>query len=249
MKYVRLIFKGVALLLGLSIIAIIVLYNGFVWIQMGKVPSKKSTLTVKYPPDVQKIFWVCEFGNKPLMKMKPYPFWKFIYDSFIVWHLSDLPASFRAASMAGNQMIYREYPNDHTRSFDAQLRKTFTAIWISKHWTAEQTTNYILDSIYWGHEFRGIVAASKGYFGVQPQELSKEEIVFLAGIVRRPAGYDPWCDPEHTKEATKRFLQDAEKEGVEGLNKDPSQCFKRLVQNDSTQCNRDKKSRITKGST
>jgi penicillin-binding protein 1A len=48
-----------------------------------------------------------------------------------------------------------------------------------------------LDSVYFGHGFWGIDAASRGYFGVPPQELTWGEASLLAGLPQAPSADDP----------------------------------------------------------
>jgi penicillin-binding protein 1A len=48
-----------------------------------------------------------------------------------------------------------------------------------------------LDSVYFGHGHWGIGAASRGYFGVSPRELTWGEASLLAGLPQAPSRDDP----------------------------------------------------------
>jgi penicillin-binding protein 1A len=48
-----------------------------------------------------------------------------------------------------------------------------------------------LDSVYFGHSYWGVDAASRGYFGVPPQRLTWGEASLLAGLPQAPSTDDP----------------------------------------------------------
>ena len=45
--------------------------------------------------------------------------------------------------------------------------------------------------VYFGHGFYGLQAASCGYFGRPPDQLSWPQAAVLAGLVQAPSAYDP----------------------------------------------------------
>ena len=49
---------------------------------------------------------------------------------------------------------------------------------------------YLADA-YFGHGFYGLPAATEGYFGVTPVQLSWSQASMLAGLVQAPSEYDP----------------------------------------------------------
>jgi penicillin-binding protein 1A len=48
-----------------------------------------------------------------------------------------------------------------------------------------------LNSIYYGNGYWGILAASRGYFGLSPRRLTWGEASLLAGLPQAPSAYDP----------------------------------------------------------
>jgi membrane peptidoglycan carboxypeptidase len=48
-----------------------------------------------------------------------------------------------------------------------------------------------LSAVYFGHGYYGIRAASAGYFGVTPEQLTWAQAALLAGIVQAPSQLDP----------------------------------------------------------
>lgn len=53
-----------------------------------------------------------------------------------------------------------------------------------------------LDDGYYGHGFTGLTAATQGYFGVQPDELTWAQATVLAGLFQAPSAYDPLVHPD-----------------------------------------------------
>jgi penicillin-binding protein 1A len=49
-----------------------------------------------------------------------------------------------------------------------------------------------LNAIYYGPDSYGLDAASKNYFRQVPSGLDQEQQLFLAGVIRGPALYDPY---------------------------------------------------------
>lgn len=53
-----------------------------------------------------------------------------------------------------------------------------------------------LNTVYFGHTFYGVTAASEGYFGVTPDRLSWPQAAMLAGLMQAPTAYDPYAHPQ-----------------------------------------------------
>lgn len=115
------------------------------------------------------------------------------------------------------------------RSIVRQFKELFAAIWISKHWTAEETVNTVLEGIYFCHDFKGLRQASIGFYGLAPEDLSNEEMVFLAGISKRPCAYSPWLMREQAEGLAPVLLRKMSAVGVLPIKTEPGECFKRLI--------------------
>ena len=57
-----------------------------------------------------------------------------------------------------------------------------------------------LDDGYYGHGFYGLTAATQGYFGVAPDELTWAQSSLLAGLFQAPTAYDPLLHPDLARE-------------------------------------------------
>jgi membrane peptidoglycan carboxypeptidase len=63
---------------------------------------------------------------------------------------------------------------------------------VERTYTKDQILELYLNAIYYGPGSYGIDAASRNYFEQVPSGLDQEQQLFLAGVVRGPALYDPY---------------------------------------------------------
>jgi len=64
-----------------------------------------------------------------------------------------------------------------------------------------------LDDAYYGHGFYGLTAATQGYFGVPPDELTWAQSSLLAGVFQAPTAYDPLLHPDLARERQAHVLE------------------------------------------
>ena len=76
----------------------------------------------------------------------------------------------------------------------ADLQRTALALKIEGHYTKSAILNLYLNGVYFGHGYYGIGAASKGYFGLAPQQLSWAQAALIAGLPEAPSDLDPYLD-------------------------------------------------------
>lgn len=63
-----------------------------------------------------------------------------------------------------------------------------------------------LSEVYFGHGFYGLGAASRGYFGLAPADLSWAQASVLAGLVQAPSAYDPYTHHDLAKSRQRHVL-------------------------------------------
>jgi membrane peptidoglycan carboxypeptidase len=63
---------------------------------------------------------------------------------------------------------------------------------VERTYTKDQILELYLNAIYYGPSSYGIEAASRNYFKQVPSGLDQEQQLFLAGVIRGPALYDPY---------------------------------------------------------
>ncbi len=62
---------------------------------------------------------------------------------------------------------------------------------LSLSYSKPQILEMYLNAIYYGHGYWGYVTAARGYFGVNPSELTWSQAAMLAGLPQAPSAYDP----------------------------------------------------------
>jgi membrane peptidoglycan carboxypeptidase len=73
----------------------------------------------------------------------------------------------------------------------ATLRAVGLAFKLEHRYSKAQILAMYLDSVYFGHGYWGIAAASRGYYGTTPGQLTWGEATLLAGLPQAPSADDP----------------------------------------------------------
>jgi penicillin-binding protein 1A len=102
----------------------------------------------------------------------------------------DLGGSTLDQQLAKN--LYEDGANDAL----ARLRSVVLAVKLDAHWSKAELLRMYLDTAYFGHGFTGVTAASEGYFGLAPGDLTWSQASLLAGLLQAPSAYDPLEHPE-----------------------------------------------------
>ena len=82
------------------------------------------------------------------------------------------------------------------QSFTDRVQSVVLALKLDSTWSKDQLLRMYLDDGYYGHGFSGVTAATQGYFGVEPADLSWPQATLLAGLFQAPSAYDPFLHPE-----------------------------------------------------
>jgi membrane peptidoglycan carboxypeptidase len=88
-------------------------------------------------------------------------------------------------------------------SFKAEAEQVALAVKLNFTYSKAQILQMYADVAYYGQNYYSLGAASCGYFGVPPADLSWPQAALMAGIVQDPSGYDPVTNPTeaHAREA------------------------------------------------
>lgn len=89
------------------------------------------------------------------------------------------------------QLAHTLYPAV-TEGFWGRVRRVSLALELDTHFTKDAILSMYLSAVYFGHGYYGIRAASAGYFGVAPAQLTWGQAALLAGIVQAPSALDPF---------------------------------------------------------
>jgi membrane peptidoglycan carboxypeptidase len=95
-----------------------------------------------------------------------------------------------------DQQLAKNLYEDGEADTLARLNSVVLAVKLDAHWSKEDLLRMYLDMAYFGHGFHGVTAASEGYFGLAPGQLSWSQASLLAGLLQAPSAYDPLEHPE-----------------------------------------------------
>jgi hypothetical protein len=93
------------------------------------------------------------------------------------------------------------------------IRRVATAVWMTRSWTREEFLDTLATRSEFGPGWRGVEAASRGYFDRDPAELTLPQTAVLAAFVG-DRGTDPWCDPETATGLRNQILDRMRENGV-----------------------------------
>lgn len=82
------------------------------------------------------------------------------------------------------------------KRLERKFAEVFAAFDIEKELSKEEIFELYVNSIYFGSDYYGVSAASKGYFGKSVNALSDYECAMLAGLPNAPSAYSPDENPE-----------------------------------------------------
>ncbi|MFN8601199.1 MAG: PBP1A family penicillin-binding protein [Candidatus Binatia bacterium] len=89
------------------------------------------------------------------------------------------------------QQVVKQLLLSPERSFERKAKEMILALEIEAKLTKDQIFYLYLNHIYFGSGTYGIAAASNGFFGVPPSELTLPQAALLAGLPQAPSRYDP----------------------------------------------------------
>ena len=81
-------------------------------------------------------------------------------------------------------------------SFGRKFVEIALARRITERYSNDQVLEFYLNRVYFGSGFYGIRAASLGYFGKEPADLTTREAASIAALIKNPNGLSPLNNPE-----------------------------------------------------
>ncbi|HUS61034.1 MAG TPA: transglycosylase domain-containing protein [Acidimicrobiales bacterium] len=87
-----------------------------------------------------------------------------------------------------------------------KLKEVLYASKLEKRYSKDELLERYLNQVYFGDNAYGIAAASKSYFGIEPEQLSVDQAAMLAGKIRSPSGLDPRKVPDKVKTRRNQVL-------------------------------------------
>ena len=124
--------------------------------------------------------------------------------------LKQLPAIQGVDYLSGLHM------RDHqleAQSFRMGISQFATAVWLTRSWTKDSLLDTLAARGEFGAGWRGVDAASRGYFARSAAELTLPQAAALAALVG-DRGTDPWCETDAATGMRNRILDRMRENGV-----------------------------------
>ncbi|MEW5804013.1 MAG: PBP1A family penicillin-binding protein [bacterium] len=94
-----------------------------------------------------------------------------------------------------------------------KVKEILLAYKIEKKYSKQEILELYLNHIYLGHSAYGVEAAAKAYFGKKAMDVNLPEAALLAGLIRAPSKYSPFCNAELAKKRCRVVLRRMKEEG------------------------------------
>ena len=98
----------------------------------------------------------------------------------------------QGGSTITEQLVDNTLLRDEEKGLARKVRAMLLSQRVEQAYTKDQILELYLNAVYYGPSSYGIDAASRNYFGQIPSGLDQEQQLFLAGVIRGPALYDPY---------------------------------------------------------
>ncbi len=82
------------------------------------------------------------------------------------------------------------------RTLKRKVQEAVLAYRIEKDLSKDEILELYLNTIYFGHGAYGVESAARVYFGKKAADLTLAESAMVVGVVRSPANYSPYLEPE-----------------------------------------------------
>lgn len=105
-----------------------------------------------------------------------------------------------------DQQLAKQLYTGGNSAFGDKIEQAGLAIKLDDRYSKQQILEMYAATVYFGHGFYGLAAASCGYFGVTPTGLSAAQASLLAGVLQAPSDYDPLTNPELARSRQRHVL-------------------------------------------
>ena len=89
------------------------------------------------------------------------------------------------------QQLARQMFLDDKKTLWRKFREIVVAFRIERQFEKDKILELYLNTVYFGHGYYGIEAASRGYFGKPASAVNVPEAALLAGLIKAPSAYSP----------------------------------------------------------
>jgi penicillin-binding protein 1A len=94
------------------------------------------------------------------------------------------------------QQLVKTTMTGPARTVERKVEEALLALRLERSHGKDEILERYLNTVYFGRGAYGVAAASRRFFGVEPDELDLPQAALLAGVIASPGGFDPWDAPE-----------------------------------------------------
>jgi len=147
--------------------------------------------------------------------MKMVPVWPW---SFVSALRSDgeLPSGWRLASVDAQRIVSN---NAHAKPKPALkwvLSTSAVAMWITRHWTTEEATDYFWQTAAFPRDIQGLADSASFFFGKPVDGLSLNQAALLGGLTIEPQRADPYCNSRIAEDLRRRVMTNLQRSALIG---------------------------------
>ena len=104
------------------------------------------------------------------------------------------------------QQVIKNITNETDKSATRKVKEMMRAIALEKQLEKDEILTMYLNIMYLANNCYGVEAASKMYFGKSASDVNIQEAATIVGITQYPSRYDPYANPESSKEKRNTVL-------------------------------------------
>ena len=112
----------------------------------------------------------------------------------------------QGASTITQQVVERAFLS-HDKKISLKVQEMWLALQLEREYSKEEILEMYLNGIFYGNNSSGVAKAAENYFGKEDlNDLTLAEVAILAGLPQRPTAYNPFQNPDLTKERMNTVL-------------------------------------------
>lgn len=214
----RKIVKGILILIMLVILVGAIVFGIFVYqgYEMYKTALAESSMherieKIRSKSDYLSIDLISENFKDALIAIEDHRFESHGAVDFIsigrAVFRNIINGSFNEGGSTITQQLAKNTFFTQERKFTRKVAEIFAAVDLENAYSKDEIIEMYMNTIYFGDGYYGINAASYGYFGKAPLELTFDEATLLAGIPNAPSIYSLSNNPDLARKRQKYVIQ------------------------------------------
>lgn len=104
------------------------------------------------------------------------------------------------------QQVAKNLCFSREKSYSRKVAELFAARELERKYTKDEILEIYMNMIYYGDGYMGVGPASRGYFNIEPSELSLYEATLLAGLPQAPSVYALSTNSDRAAERQKQVI-------------------------------------------